>query len=164
MVSSIGADRVIDYTQEDFSQNGQRYDLIIDNVANRTASDLKRALKPRGHCVVIGYSSLARMFQYMLLGPWISRAENKKISVMGEAKVNRNDLLFLKELLAARKIKPIIDRHYPLSELADAIRYLEKGHAQGKERPAKARPIMGDQRNQARTDPLQIRNLQPHES
>jgi NADPH:quinone reductase-like Zn-dependent oxidoreductase len=131
MVHSIGADQAIDYTQEDFTQNGQRYDLIIDNVANRLVSDYMRALSLKGRCVVIGYSP-SLMFQVMLRGPWLSMFGSKKIGLMGEAKANKKDLAYLKELLEADKIVPVIDRCYPLSEVPEAIRYLEKGHAQGK--------------------------------
>jgi NADPH:quinone reductase-like Zn-dependent oxidoreductase len=132
LVSSIGADKVIDYTKEDFTNTTQKYDLIIDNVANRSVSDLKRALNPKGICVIIGFSSLFRMFQYMFLGPLVSMIGNKKISGLGTAKPNKKDLVFLKELLESGKIKPVIDRRYPLSEVPEAIRYLEEGHARGK--------------------------------
>lgn len=132
LVQSIGADKVIDYTKEDFTNASQKYDLIIDNVANRSVNNLKRALSPNGICVIVGFSSLSRMFQHMLFGPLISMAGNKKIVGLGTAKPNKKDLLFLKELLEAGKIKPVIDRRYPLSEVPDAIRYLEQGHARGK--------------------------------
>ncbi|HSW55572.1 MAG TPA: NAD(P)-dependent alcohol dehydrogenase [Ignavibacteriaceae bacterium] len=132
LVRSIGADKVIDYTKEDFTKAPQKYDLIIDNVANRSAVSLKRALNPNGVCVIAGFSSLSRMFQQMFLGPIISMAGNKKIVGLGTAKLNKKDLLLLKDLLEAGKIKPVIDRRYPLSEVPEAIRYLEKGHARGK--------------------------------
>jgi len=132
MVHSIGADQVIDYTQEDFTQNGQRYDLIIDNVGNRSVLDFKRSLSPNGICVIIGFSSLVLLFQHMFLGPLISMTGSKKIVLMGTANVNNKELGFLKELLEAGKVVPVIDRRYPLSEVAEAIRYLEEGHARGK--------------------------------
>ena len=132
MVRSIGANQVIDYTQEDFTNNHQRYDLIIDAVGNRSVSDLKRALSPKGTCVIIGFSSLALLFQAMFLGPWMSLIGSKKIGLMGTAKPNSADVDFLKELLGAGKLVPVIDRSYPLSEVAEAIRYLEEGHARGK--------------------------------
>ena len=125
MVRSIGADHVIDYTKEDFTQTGQRYDLIFDAVGNRSVSDLKRALSPNGICSVAGFTSLSRLFQVMLLG-------GKKVGLMQTAYSNKKDLLFIKELLEAGKVVPVIDRRYPLSEVPEAIRYLEKGHAQGK--------------------------------
>ena len=132
MVRSIGADQVIDYTEEDFTQNGPRYDLIIDNVGNRSVSDLKRALSPQGICVIIGYSSPALLLQHMLLGALTSMTGSKKIGLLGEAKPNKKDLVFTAELLEAGKVVPVIDRCYPLSDTAEAIRYLEAGHARGK--------------------------------
>ena len=130
MVSSLGADRVIDYTQEDFTENGQRYDLILDNVGNRSIFDLKRALNRKGICVIIGFSP-AIMFQTLFLGLLISITGSKKIGLMS-AKITDKDLVFLKELFEAGKVKSIIDRRFPLSEVAEAIRYLEEGHARGK--------------------------------
>ena len=130
MVSSLGADRVIDYTQEDFTENGERYDLILDNVGNRSIFDLKRALNRNGICVIIGFSP-AIMFQTLFLGPFISMTGSKKIGLMS-AKITDKDLVFLKELFEAGKVKSIIDRRFPLSEVAEAIRYLEEGHARGK--------------------------------
>ena len=125
MVRSIGADHVIDYTKEDFTRTGQRYDLIFDAVGNRSVSDLKRALSPNGICSVAGFTSLSRLFQVMLLG-------GKKVGLMETAYSNKKDLLFIKDLLEAGKVVPVIDRSYPFSETPEAIRYLEKGHAQGK--------------------------------
>jgi len=125
MARSIGADHVIDYTKEDFTRTGQRYDLIFDAVGNRSVSDYKRALAPNGICSVAGFTSLSRLFQIMLLG-------GKKVGLMETAKANKKDLLILKELLDAGKIAPVIDRQYPLSETAEAIRYLETGRARGK--------------------------------
>ena len=89
LVRSIGADKVIDYTKEDFTNTSQRYDLIIDNVANRSVINLKRALSSNGICVIVGFSSLSRMFQQMLLGPLISITGNKKIDGLGTAKPNK---------------------------------------------------------------------------
>ena len=125
MVRSIGADHVIDYTKEDFTQNGQHYDLIFDAVGNRSVADYERALSPNGICAVAGFTNLSRLFQFMFLG-------GKKVGLMATAKGNKKDLLFIKELLETGKIVPVIDRCYPFSEVADAIRYLEAGHAQGK--------------------------------
>jgi NADPH:quinone reductase-like Zn-dependent oxidoreductase len=130
LVRSLGADQVIDYTQEDFSRNGQQYHLIIDNAANRSLSDYRRALTPQGNGVIIGYSPRL-MLQVMLLGPWLSRSGGRKIGLM-LANINKKDLLLMKELLEAGKVAPVIDRCYPLSEVPEAIRYLEEGHAQGK--------------------------------
>jgi NADPH:quinone reductase-like Zn-dependent oxidoreductase len=130
MMRSIGADRVIDYTQEDFTQNGHRYDFILAANGYHSISDYKRVLTPKGTYVMTG-GSMAQIFQAMLLGPWISRTGNQKMG-NGGAGPNQKDLAFMKELLEAGKVKPVIDRHYPLSETAKAIRYLEEGHAQGK--------------------------------
>jgi len=132
MVRSIGADQVIDYTQEDFTKNGQRYDLIFDAVGNRSVSDFKRVLSPRGICVIPGFTTLFHLFQIIFLGAWVSRTGSKKIGIMGTVKPNKKDLIFIKELLEVGKVIPVIDRCYPLSETAEAIRYLEEGHAQGK--------------------------------
>ncbi len=133
LVRKIGADHVVDYTQEDFTKNEQqRYDLIFDAVGNRSVSDYKRALKPGGTCAVAGFSSMSRMFEHSALGPLRSKTGNKKVGGMGMAKINQNDLVFLKQLVETQKVRPVIDRHYRLSETADAIRYLEAGHAQGK--------------------------------
>ena len=132
MVRSIGADQVIDYTKEDFTQTGQRYDLIFDAVGNRSVSDLKRALSPNGICVIAGFTTLSRLFEHMVLGPWMSRTGSKRIGLMGTAKPNKKDLVFIQGLLEVGKVVPVIDRRYPLSETAEAIRYLEEGHARGK--------------------------------
>jgi NADPH:quinone reductase-like Zn-dependent oxidoreductase len=132
MVRSIGADHVIDYTQEDFTKNGQRYDLIFDAVGNHSVSDCKRALRTQGICVIAGYSGVPRMLEHALLGPLKSMTGNGKVGLMGVAKIIQRDLVFLKELLETGKVVPVIDRRYPLDETAEAIRYLEEGHARGK--------------------------------
>ena len=133
MVRSIGADHVIDYTKEDFTQNRQHYDLIFDAVGNCSASDYKRALSPNGICVIAGFTTIFHLLsQVLLLGSWISMTGHKKIGTMGSAKSNKEDLIFMKELLEAGKVVPVIDRCYPLSETAEAIGYLEEGHARGK--------------------------------
>ncbi len=129
MVRSIGADPVIDYTQEDFTKNGQRYDLIIDVAAYRSTFDYKRALNPRGAYGVIG-GSTARFFQTVFLGRWISMTSSKK---MGAAVAKPNEgLAFILELFEAGKVVPVIDRSYPLSEVPEAFRYFGEGHVQGK--------------------------------
>jgi NADPH:quinone reductase-like Zn-dependent oxidoreductase len=132
MVRSIGADKVIDYTQEDFTKNGMTYDLIIDNVGNRTVSDLRRALTPQGNCVIVGFTSLSLLFQGMVIGPLTSRDGGQKVGTMGMADVNRKDMESLKELLESGKIASVIDRCYTLSESPEALRYLETGHARAK--------------------------------
>ncbi|HWM50439.1 MAG TPA: NAD(P)-dependent alcohol dehydrogenase, partial [Thermoplasmata archaeon] len=132
MVRSIGADHVIDYTQEDFTRSGPRYDLIYDAVGNRSVSAYKRALRPQGTCVIAGFSGMSRLFQHVIGGRLMSMTGNKKIGLMGLAKPNQKDLIVMKRLLEAGKVVPVIDRRYPLSETAEAIRYLEQGHARGK--------------------------------
>ena len=131
LVRSIGADRVIDYTREDFTRNGQRYDLIIDNVGNHPVSDYVRALNPKGICVVVGYTSIGLLLQYMLLGRLISRNGSKKIGSM-LAHIKQKDLVVLKELMEAGKIVPVVDKCYPLSQVPEAYRYLKTRHAPGK--------------------------------
>jgi len=130
MVRSIGADQVIDYTREDFTRNGQRYDLILDAAAYRSISDYKRALSPNGIYVLVG-GSMALMFRVMFVGPWLSMTGSKKMRTV-MAKINKKELALMKELLEAGKVIPVIDRRYSLSEVPEAIEYLEEGHAQGK--------------------------------
>jgi NADPH:quinone reductase-like Zn-dependent oxidoreductase len=130
MVRSIGADHVIDYTQEDFTKNGRSYDLILATAGYRSLFDYKRSLSPKGIYVVTG-GSMAQIFQPMLLGPWITMTGSKKM-VNLSVRPNQKDLVFVKELLEAGKVKPVIDRRYTLSEIAEALRYYEEGHTQGK--------------------------------
>ena len=132
MVRAIGADHVVDYTKEDFTSNGQQYDLIFDAVGNHSVSDLKRALSPNGICVIAGFTTLSLLFESMLLGPLTSLIGSKKIGRMDTVHTNKEDLLFLKDLLEAGKVVPVIDRYYPLREVPEAIRYLEEEHARGK--------------------------------
>jgi NADPH:quinone reductase-like Zn-dependent oxidoreductase len=131
MARSIGADHVIDYTKEDFTKTGQQYDLIIAANGDRSISEYRRALSPTGTYVQTG-GSMRQMTQAMLQGPWISRAGSQKMGNMGVAKPNQKDLVTMKELLETGKVKPVIDRCYPLAETAEALRYLEEGHAEGK--------------------------------
>lgn len=130
MVRSIGADHVIDYTQEDFTRNGQCYDLILAVNGYRPISDYKRALNAKGIYVMVG-GSTAQIFQALLLGPWMSMTGSKKMGALS-AKPDQEDLVFVKELVEAGKVMPVIDRRYPLSEVGEALRYLEEGHAGGK--------------------------------
>lgn len=132
MALSIGADHVIDYTQEDFTQTGRKYDLIFDVAANRSVSAYRRALTPKGQCVVAGFSSLFHLLQIVTLGAWVSRPDGQKIGLMGIASVNSTDLTFLAGLLETGKIAPVIDGCYPLSKTAEAFRYFEEEHARGK--------------------------------
>ncbi len=130
MARSIGADHVIDYTQEQFSRNGRRYDVILAVNGNHPLQDYWRALRPSGIAVVLG-GSLAQFFQGVLLGPLVSRIGRKKVRSF-IARINQTDLVFLKELLEEGLVVPVIDRCYPLRETASAIRYLVAGHARGK--------------------------------
>jgi NADPH:quinone reductase-like Zn-dependent oxidoreductase len=125
-VRSIGADHVVDYTQEDITKNSQQYDLIFDIAVHRSISDYKHILKPSGVYVLAG-GSIARIFQLMLRS--MTGVKNMGIMV---ASVNQKDLLFLSELLDTGKIKSIIDKRFPLNETALALRYLEEGRACGK--------------------------------
>jgi len=129
IMRSIGADQVIDYTQEDFTKSGQRYDLILDMAAHHSIFDYKRALNPKGIYVMVG-GSTARIFQAMLLGPLISMTTSKKMGILAH-KPNKS-LDFMKELFEAGKVKAVIDRSYPLSEVPEALRYFGEGHARGK--------------------------------
>jgi NADPH:quinone reductase-like Zn-dependent oxidoreductase len=131
MARSIGADQVIDYTQENFTKSGQRYDLILAANGYHPISDYKRALSPEGIYICTG-GSMAQVYQVMVLGPLISMTGNKKMGSIGVMKQNKKDLVFMKELLEAGKVVPVIDRRYPLSEVAEAFRYFEEGHARGK--------------------------------
>jgi NADPH:quinone reductase-like Zn-dependent oxidoreductase len=129
---SIGADHVIDYTREDFTQSPQRYDLILGANAYRSVFDYRRALNQEGVFVGVGGGySLPSMLRDVLLQSLLSMVGSKKMCGF-MAKLNKPDLLFLKDLLAAGKIVPVIDRRYPLSEVAEALSYLEEGHAKGK--------------------------------
>jgi NADPH:quinone reductase-like Zn-dependent oxidoreductase len=130
MVRSLGADHVIDYTKEDFTKSGQRYDLIFAT-AYRSILDCKRILRPQGIYVSTGGPGMARIFQDMLLGPLISRNGGKKL-VGGWVLVPNKDLAFMSELIEAGRVKPVIDRRYLLSEAAEAFRYFGEGHARGK--------------------------------
>jgi NADPH:quinone reductase-like Zn-dependent oxidoreductase len=131
MVHSIGADRVIDYTQDDFTRNGLHYDLVFDAVGNHSVSAIKRALNPGGICAVIGFSSVGRMMQTVLLGPFMLLGSRKKMGLM-VAKMKQEDLVSIKELVEAGKVIPVIDRRYSFDEIPEAVRYLEEGHARGK--------------------------------
>jgi NADPH:quinone reductase-like Zn-dependent oxidoreductase len=127
---SIGADHVIDYTKEDFTKNGQQYDLIFAANGYHSLPAYKRALTPKGIYVMAG-GSMAQIFQSMLMGSMMSETGGRKMTGVS-AKQNQNDLIFIKELFEAGKVKSIIDRRYPLSETAEALRYLGVEHARGK--------------------------------
>ncbi len=127
---SIGADHVIDYTKEDFTQSGKLYDLIFAANGYHPLSAYKRALNPKGIYVMAG-GTMAQIFQPMLMGSLMSEKGGRKIGGVS-AKRSQKDLAFLKEILEAGKIVPVIDRRYTLSEAAEALRYLGEGHARGK--------------------------------
>jgi NADPH:quinone reductase-like Zn-dependent oxidoreductase len=137
MVRSLGADHVIDYTKEDFTKGDQRYDVILDNVANRSLSECRRVLNPNGRYVLIGGGGanegrwlgpgLTQALKAMVLSKFVSQ---KMGMMMGE--LNQKDLTALADLMQSGKVTPVIDRTYKLSELPQAIQYLEQGHARGK--------------------------------
>jgi NADPH:quinone reductase-like Zn-dependent oxidoreductase len=128
LVRSIGADHVFDYTQEDFTQSGQRYDLILDNVGNHSFSDLRRVLTPQGMIIPnSGHGGMGYVFKAFLLSPFMRQVKSPLMS-----SPNNEDLDFLRELLETGKVTPVIDNTYPLNETPEAFRYLEEEHAQGK--------------------------------
>ncbi len=127
---SIGADHVIDYTKENFTKNGQQYDLVFAANGYHSLSAYKRALTPQGIYIMAG-GSMAQIFQSMLLGSIMSETGGRKMGGVS-AKRNQNDLVFIKELFEAGQVKSIIDKRYPLSDAAEALRYLGAGHARGK--------------------------------
>jgi len=129
MIRSIGADHLIDYTQEDVTQNGQRYDLIIDNVGNPAVYKRlhRHSLTADGICVIVAGTFFLRFIQ----GPWLSRTGGNKIGTFMTA-TTKQDLLLMKELLESGQVTPVIDRRFPLCQLPEAMRYLEQGHARGK--------------------------------
>jgi NADPH:quinone reductase-like Zn-dependent oxidoreductase len=134
LVRSIGADDVIDYTRDDFAETGQRYDIILDIAGNRSVSHLRRALSPRGTLVIVGgegggrwFGGIDRQLRASMLSPFV----HQKLGTF-VAKANGEDLVVLKELIEAGKVTPVIDKAYPLSEVPEAIRHLEEGHARGK--------------------------------
>lgn len=130
LARSLGADHVIDYTREDFTQSGKQYDLILAVNGYQPISAYSRALCPGGIYVMVGGSG-AQLFQALTLGPWLSRRSGTNMGAL-TAKPSQKDLVFMKELIEAGHVKPVIDRRYSLSEVPDAIRYVEQGHATGK--------------------------------
>lgn len=129
MISSLGADHVIDYTKEDFTKTGKQYDLILDVKTDRSIFDYRRALSPNGMYVTVGGGS-ARILQLVVLGSFISMTGSKKLTLIMH-KPNK-DLNVLNELIESGKVKPVIDRCFPLSETAEAFRYYGEGHFKGK--------------------------------
>jgi len=133
MVLSIGADHVIDYKQDDYTKNDEQYDLIIDMVGNHSLSANRRAMRPEGTYVIVGGAKgnwlgpLMGPIKAMLYSPFV-----KQEFVMLLAALRQDDLAILADLMQAGKVTPVIDRHYPLSAVAEALRYSEDGHARGK--------------------------------
>jgi len=127
---TLGADQVIDYTKENFTQSGRQYDLIFAANGYHSLAAYKRALTPKGMYVMAG-GKPAQLFQGMLLANWLSEKDGRKLGGVA-AKIDQKDLLTLKELLEAGKIVPAIDKRYPLNEVPEALRYLGTGHARGK--------------------------------
>ena len=130
LARSLGADHVIDYTRENFTQNGKQYDLILSANGYYPLSAYKRALSPKGIYVATGGSG-RQLFQAIALGPWISLISGRKMGNM-LARPNPKDLIFVTERIESGKVRPIIDRRYTLHETPEAMRYLEAGHASGK--------------------------------
>lgn len=129
MMRSMGFDHVIDYTREDFTKNGQQYDLILDVKTNRSMSDYARALRPHGMYVTVG-GSMGRLLQALLLGPWISMTHKKHIRIVG-LKTNK-DLVYMNELFEAGKVEAVIDGPYKLEEFREAFRLFGKAEHKGK--------------------------------
>lgn len=132
LVKSIGADAVIDYTKEDFTKLPQRYDVILECVGNKSLSELRQVLTPEGRCVLVGWAaSMIDMLGSALNALVLSAFASKKV-VMFIAKASADDLVLLGEMIVAGKLKPVIDRSYSLSDVRDAVRHVEEGHARGK--------------------------------
>ena len=134
MVRSIGADRVIDYTQEDFAKAQHRYDVIFDTGGNSSLARLRHALTPKGTLVIVGgegggkwLGGIDRQLRATMLSPFVGQKLGTFIN-----KENYEYMLVLKDLVESGKVTPVIDRTYTLAEVPEAIRYLERGHAQGK--------------------------------
>ena len=135
LVRSFGADDVIDYTREDFTDGSRRWDVIIDTAGRRPLSQLRRALTPKGTLVIVGGDGGGRwtggFFRGMLRAPVVSLFVGQRLRGLA-TKIKREDLLALAELVEVGSVTPVIDRSYPLIEAPDAIRYLAEGHARGK--------------------------------
>ncbi len=131
MVRSAGADHVIDYSQEDFTRSGQRYDRIIDIAGSHSIFACRRALRPNGTYLWVG-GPATRLLQALLLGPLISLVGNRKMGMLPWKPFPKEDVALLRGLVDAGTVRPVIDRRYPLAEVPDALRYLEAGHALGK--------------------------------
>jgi len=132
MLRAIGADHVIDYVKEDYTKTGQTYDIIVDTVANRSISDYRRALNPDGLFVMIGGSRSA-LFKAFVIAPLKTRNDSRHIGVnLWSKPFNKEDMDFMADLFEAGKVVPVIEKSVPLSEVPEALRYLEDGHVLGK--------------------------------
>jgi len=131
MARSIGADHVIDYAKEDFTQNEQRYDLVFAVNGNHPISAYQRTLNSKGTYICTG-GALPQIFQAILLGPLMSRKNGKKMGFMGITKYNQKDLVYLRNLLDSGKVVPVIEKSYQMDEVSSAMRYVAEGHARGK--------------------------------
>ncbi|MFI5417925.1 MAG: NAD(P)-dependent alcohol dehydrogenase [Candidatus Lutacidiplasmatales archaeon] len=131
MVRSIGADEVIDYTHEDFTRGGERFDLIVDTAPRRSISAYKRALRPGGRCVIVGWGGMFRLLAFVVRGKLTRKTANKKLG-MFIAKRSKEDLLAVRELVLEGKVVPVLDRRFNLSEVPQAMEYLETERARGK--------------------------------
>ena len=133
LVESIGADHVVDYNEEDFTRGGRRYDVILDNAGNRALSEYRRVLADNGTLVLVGAGKgqwvgpMIRPLRALVLSRFVRQRMRAFI-----AKSSKDDLVALKELIDAGRVTPVIDRVYPLTEISDAMSYLETGHARGK--------------------------------
>lgn len=131
MLHSIGADHVIDYTREDFTKNGQRYDMILDIAGYHSIIDNKRALTPSGAYFMVG-GSRSSIFQAVFLGAVISMTGKKKMGLIPWKPNKKEDMDFIRMLIEFGKVRPVIDRRYPLNEVAEALWHFEKGTLKGK--------------------------------
>jgi len=137
MVQSIGADHVIDYTREDFTKSGQRYDMVFDCIVNHSVLAIRHVMKPKGVYVAVGgphghwFGAMFRILTALFIAFVVSRFTSRKL-VIFIARPNKDDLNLMRELMATGKVTPVIDRCYGLTEVPQAIRYMEEGHARGK--------------------------------
>nr|UXE46251.1 L-threonine 3-dehydrogenase [uncultured bacterium] len=132
MVRSLGADEVIDYTRQDFTRNGRRYDVILDCVGNHSAWACRRALNPQGICAIAGAPKEFRKILALMLQAFLLPRFVRQKFVMYLAKMNQPDLNLIADLIARGKVTPVIDRRYRLNHVPEAVAYLEQGHARGK--------------------------------
>lgn len=132
LVQSLGADHTIDYSRQDFATLPEKYDAILDLVGNRSASDLRQALKPNGQVILIGLKSLSSIIPIILHGLWISKTSSKSIKMLGNVRILHDDLKHLADLLSAQKLQPVIEKSYAFSDYNSAMQHLETGRVRGK--------------------------------